>query len=60
MLKLVTVSNAAIELGVTRARVHALIRDGRLPAEKLGTQYVIKPKDLDKVRDRKPGRPRAK
>jgi excisionase family DNA binding protein len=54
----ISVTEAAAELGVTRARVHALIRDGRLPASKIGSQYVIQPKDLAKVRERKPGRPR--
>jgi len=34
-----------------------MIRDGRLPAEKLGRDYVIKEQDLKLVADRKPGRP---
>ncbi len=54
---LMTAAQAGKELGVTRHRVIALIRAGRLPAEKVGMQYLIKPADLDKVRDRKPGRP---
>jgi excisionase family DNA binding protein len=56
----VTVTQAAAELGVSRARVHALIKVGRLAAAKLGNQYVIGLKDLAKVRDRKPGRPPKK
>ncbi len=38
-------------------RVQAMIRDGRLPAEKLGRDYVIREQDLKLVADRKPGRP---
>jgi excisionase family DNA binding protein len=45
-------------LGVTIQRVQAMIRDGRLPASKLGRDYVIKEQDLKLVANRKPGRPR--
>ena len=55
----ISVTQAADELGVTRARVHALIAEGRLLASKIGTQYVINKKDLSKVRNRKPGRPKT-
>lgn len=44
-------------MGVTRHRVLALIRAGRLRAERVGMQFLIRPADLDAVRDRKPGRP---
>ncbi len=49
---------AAAELGVSLRRVQQLITAGRLPAARLGGNYVIQRKDLAKVRDRKPGRPR--
>lgn len=49
----------AVRLGVSRRRVLALIAEGRLPAAKVGFQYLIDPKDLALVRDRKPGRPKA-
>jgi len=39
------------------ARVHALIRQKRLPATKLGRDYVIKEQDLTLVANRRPGRP---
>jgi excisionase family DNA binding protein len=52
-----TTNQAATELGVTPVRVRALIRDGRLLAEKFGRDYLIKEVDLDSVRHRKPGRP---
>jgi excisionase family DNA binding protein len=54
----ITVSQAAVDLRVTRARVLQLINAGRLPAQKLGMQYLIDRKDLGKVRVRKPGRPK--
>jgi len=58
-MKLITTNDAAERLGVTVQRVHALIRDGRLPAERLGRDYVIKEEDLALVADRKPGRPKT-
>ena len=57
---LLTTVDAAAIIGVSRRRVLALITEGRLPAEKVGFQYLIKRKDLAKVKDRKPGRPRTK
>ena len=58
-------SEAAARLGVTKAWVHRLIRDGRLPATKvdtaMGHYYVIRPSDLDVVRGlKKTGRPPKK
>src|SRR5215813_13440634 len=58
-MKLITTNEAAERLGVTVQRIHALIRDGRLPAERLGRDYVIKEEDLALVADRKPGRPKT-
>lgn len=49
---------AAVALGVTRRRVQALIKSGRLPATKFGRDWMIAASDLEKVRERKPGRPR--
>lgn len=56
-MDLVTVKDAAEALQVTIGRIHQLIKAGRLPAVKLGFQYVIKKSDLLKIQDRKPGRP---
>ncbi len=51
-------SDVAARLGVTVWRVHQLIKEQRLPAVKLGSQYVINEKDLELVRDRRrTGRP---
>ena len=59
MVAPLTVTEAATSLGVGRSRVHALIKEGRLVAKMVGMQYLIQPKDLAKVRNRKPGRPKA-
>jgi excisionase family DNA binding protein len=59
-MNLLTTNEVAARLGVTIKRVQAMIRDGRLPAEKMGRDYFIKEADLKLVADRKPGRPRKK
>jgi excisionase family DNA binding protein len=56
-MSLLTTNEVADRLGVTLPRVHALIRDGRLPAEKMGRDYFIKEADLALVANRKAGRP---
>jgi excisionase family DNA binding protein len=56
-MNLLTTRDAATRLGVTVTRVQAMIIAGRLPAEKLGRDYVIREADLKFVADRKPGRP---
>ena len=45
-------------MGVHITRVQVLIREGRLPAQKIGRTYVVNEDDLKLVEDRKPGRPR--
>src|SRR5437588_1882352 len=60
MVKQLSVSEAAAELGVTRGRVHELIRDKRLAATKVGKQYVINAAALGKLKIGKPGRPKGK
>ncbi|MGI8542158.1 MAG: helix-turn-helix domain-containing protein [Aridibacter sp.] len=57
---LLSTNQAAEILGVTPIRVRALIRDKRLPAQKIGRDYVIKESDLKLVKVRKPGRPPKK
>jgi len=51
-------SQAAKALGVSPRRVLALIKSGRLPAQKLGRDWIINSKDLAKVSSRPPGRPK--
>ncbi len=57
-MKLLTTQEAATKLKITVARVQQLIWAGRLPAEKLGRDYVISESDLKLVRHRRVGRPR--
>ncbi len=52
-----TTKQASEILGVSRRRVIALIEQGKLKARKFSNVYVISPKDLDAVRERKNGRP---
>lgn len=57
-MKMLTTQEAAERLGITDARIRAMILSGRLPAEKFGRAHVIREEDLKLVEDRKPGRPR--
>jgi excisionase family DNA binding protein len=57
-MKLLTAKQAAKILGVDDSRVRVLIREGRLPAQKVGRDWVIFEPDLELVRVRKPGRPK--
>jgi excisionase family DNA binding protein len=57
-MALITTGDAAHRLGVSVRRVRELITDKRLPADKIGRDYLINERDLVLVRDRKPGRPR--
>ncbi len=56
--KRLTVKQVAGELGVSVPRVHQLIQEERLPAEKLGRDWIIESSDLEKVKDRPTGRPK--
>jgi len=57
-MKLLTANQAAEILGVDGSRVRVLIRQGRLPAQKIGRDWVIMEPDLELVIVRKPGRPK--
>jgi excisionase family DNA binding protein len=57
---LISSAEAAERLGVHITRVQVLIREGRLPAQKIGRTYVVNEDDLKLVEDRKPGRPPKK
>jgi excisionase family DNA binding protein len=56
----ITTTAAAARLGVTPRRVRALIDDGRLPATRIGRDWLIDVADLARVADRKPGWPAGK
>jgi excisionase family DNA binding protein len=57
-MKIITTVEAARRLGVTPTRVRALIEAKRLKAFKYGREWLIDPKDLAAVKNRKVGRPR--
>ncbi len=57
MENLLTTEQVASRLGVTSARVRALILAGRLPAQKFGHVHMIQEADLKLVANRKTGRP---
>ncbi|TQL66564.1 excisionase family DNA binding protein [Nocardioides albertanoniae] len=53
-----SVAEAAERLAVGPQRIHQRIRDGSLPAERVGGRWIIDDKDLRRVADsHKPGRP---
>lgn len=56
-MKLLSTREAADRLGISKVRVTILIKEGRLPAERVGERFIIKESDLKLVADRKPGRP---
>ena len=59
-MKFINTKEAAKLLGVNDSRVRQLILAGRLPAQKVGRDWIIRERDLAKVADRKPGRPKKK
>ena len=50
----VTVPQAAAKLGISRGRVLQLIWRGKLPAQKLGPDWIIEQADIDKALPRPP------
>ena len=60
LVKFLTTADAADRLGVSQRRVLALIKDGRLPTQRLGRDHLIEEASLILVKDRKPGRPPMK
>ena len=52
-----TTGEVAKRLGVTVQRIHQFIRDERLPAQKMGRDYLIDEGDLKRIEDRPTGRP---
>ncbi len=56
-MTLISTKVAAEKLGISVLRVQQLIWQKRLPAQKIGRDYVINERDLELVKDRKSGRP---
>lgn len=59
-MQFLTTKQAAKILGVNDSRMRQFILEGRLPARKFGWAWMIQEKDLDKLKNRKPGRPKGK
>jgi len=57
-MKIISTAEAAKRLGVTPDRVRKMIESKRLKATKFGNVWMIDPKDLEPLKDRKVGRPR--
>jgi len=55
---IISTKEAADRLGLSVRRVQALVKAGKLPGQKFGAAYMINEKDLAKVQNRKPGRPK--
>lgn len=56
-MDILNTNTAAKKLNISAIRVRQLIREGRLPAQKVGRDYIIQEKDLALVADRQTGRP---
>lgn len=56
----VTAREVAQKLGVSQQRVYQFIREGRLPATRVGGVYRIQESDLEKFELRPTGKPRSK
>lgn len=56
-MSLIGTKEASEKLGISQQRVQALIKSGKLPAEKVGRDWLINEADLEKVSERKAGRP---
>ncbi len=56
-MEMLTTKQVAERLEVSVRRVHQFIEEGRLPAEKMGRDYIIKESDLKLLDDRQTGRP---
>ena len=48
--RILTTQEVADELGLTQRQVRELIHAGKLPAKKMGRDWVIKSSDLDRFR----------
>ena len=58
-MNLLSIKEVAEKLGVSARRVNQLIDEKKLPAQKIGSQYVINEGDLEKVTIHgKAGRPK--
>ncbi len=54
-MEFITTHEAGKRLGINRARVIALIQEGRIPAQKVGRDWLIRPEDLSRFERRPQG-----
>lgn len=54
---MITTKGAANKLGLSRRWIQQLAKEGKLPALKIGRDYLIKEKDLYLVKNLTRGRP---
>ena len=54
-MEFMTTQEAGKQLGISRARVIALIQEGRIPAQKVGRDWLIRPEDLSRFERRPQG-----
>lgn len=59
-MKLLSTNAASEKLNLSAIRIRQLIQSGRLPAIKVGRDYIINEKDLALVAVRTNGRPRKR
>jgi len=55
--ELLSVTQVASELSVTRQRIHELIKNGQIVARKLGRFYYIEVAEMQRYRDKPIGKP---
>jgi excisionase family DNA binding protein len=55
-----TTAQVAEKLGITPRRVRALITAGRLKGRKIGRDYLVDSRQLDRFTPQPPGRPAGK
>jgi len=58
MMNRLTISEVAKLKGVSRQRIFALIKSGRIPAEKVGVQWLIREREARLWQPQAAGRPR--
>jgi excisionase family DNA binding protein len=58
--ELIGTVEASKVLDLSINRIAKLIREGRLPAKKIGNAWAIRPSDLDLIKIRKTGYPKGK
>lgn len=59
-MPLLNTQQAAERLGISSRRIRVLIAENRLPAERVGRDWVIREADLEAVKDRPNGYPKGR